>query len=580
MIPAVQLDPASLTLWYSPEIISQSPHRELLADSVWRAMRGDMVGVLESVEQGKQEGCGVRCAHLASAVWHEQRHFLDLILTNQGAFRVRQFLSLYANLEQLLAEAQRSGETLICPITVYADPVRAAAHGVEAPPESVLGRVAKDVRQRSRMIAEDRATVTLPFGTIEFGGEAQLEALAYFNQFVALDHYVGRELSLAVQEDLPGGSVGLRYRWAANLGAALGLGRVRQLGDQLVELDVTRISAIMYGSLASRRWGQEQTHHSGGSSSGFPGARLAGFIEEFRGSGETDAPADEHWHAVNEAAERLWGRSAIDEMLVDYKLEETWVQTITESEGTPGSIRDVVLDFHALRGALLQVLQDDPIAVLDPLGYATALLPRVRPIPIVATPSGMAPPLGSDLTQVFGYDGGSPDGEDTWIWATTPNDWDDPGQASLIAKARPQWLNMVSYFAPLAKLLMNGRRHRTMLGPELAMAMAQLDSAGIEFRVDPLFDAPREPADAALLFHLNGQQRAVCDYCHADIEAPGGHLLSPWVFRRNTAIADHIKQALGGGTRGDRRFRRDWSAWLVCEDCNGFFTRLGVVPAA
>jgi hypothetical protein len=355
---------------------------------------------------------------------------------------------------------------------------------------------------------------------------------------------------------------------------------VRDLGDLLIELDVTRMSAIMYGSLASRRWGQKQSHHRGGSSSGFPGARLAGFIEEFSHRGEADVPADEHWNAVNDAAERLWGRSAIDEMLVDYKLEDAWVDTIAENPDTPTAVRDVVVDFHVMRGVLLEILQDDPVCVLDPFGYAITLLPHVHPIPILATPSGLAPPLESGRAQVLGYDGGSPDGEDTWIWASTPSDWDDPEQASLIPKAYRQWLTMVSYFAPLAKLLMHGRRHRTMLGPELAMAMAQLDNAGIEYRVDPLFDAPREAADAALFFHLNGQPGAVCDYCHANIEAPGGHLLSPWVFRRNTAIADHMKQVMGGGTRGDRRFRRDWSAWLVCDDCNGFFTRLGVVPTA
>jgi hypothetical protein len=110
--------------------------------------------------------------------------------------------------------------------------------------------------------------------------------------------------------------------------------------------------------------------------------------------------------------------------------------------------------------------------------------------------------------------------------------------------------------------------------------MAQLANAEIEYRVDPLYDAPREADAAALLFHLNGQSSATCDYCHKTIEAPGGHLLSPWVFRRHAAIADHMKEVLGGGSRGDRRFRRDWSPWLVCDDCNSFFIRMDVVPAA
>ena len=575
MIPTAQLDPASLTLWYNPEIISQSPDGELLGDTVWHAMAGDIDGVVGTVDRGLEAGCGVRCAHLASVVWHEQRHYIDLILSNHGAFRVRQFLSLYANLSQLLGEVRQDGCTLIVPVTVYADDVRAAVHGVSAEPSSALRRVAEDVKNRARMVADDRATISLPMGAIEFGGEAQLEALAFFSQFVALDLYLGRELNLPVQRDLPGGMPGLRYRWASILAAQLGLSPVAEREDGVAELDVTYLSAILYGALASRRWGQEQTHHPGGSSSGFPGARLYGLIAALRSRGQRDAPADELWAEVNDATERLWGRSAIDEMLIDYRFEGEWVDSIAGNPDTPDRVREVVVDFHTVRGVLLAILQTNPIPILDPYGYAGVMLPSVRPIPIIANPSGMTGPLEPGLERVLGFDGGSGDANDSWLWAWTPGDWDAIARDRIGPQARTAWLQMVSYFAPMAKLLMNGCRHRTMLGPELEMAMAQLTNLEIDFRIDPLFEPSSEVAGAALFFHLSGKSHAACDYCHADIDAPDGHLLSPWVFRRNAAIADHIKDMLGGGTAGDRRFRRDWSPWLLCDTCFARFAHSG-----
>lgn len=51
---------------------------------------------------------------------HEQRHFLDHILTNYGARRVHRSFAIIANLGPLLHIGQKYGK-LICPVDVYAD---------------------------------------------------------------------------------------------------------------------------------------------------------------------------------------------------------------------------------------------------------------------------------------------------------------------------------------------------------------------------------------------------------------------------------------------------------------------------
>jgi hypothetical protein len=54
-----------------------------------------------------------RCAHFASSVWHEKRHFLDFLLTNYGAFRIRQFFEIYRNLPVLFNQTGDSKRILL-----------------------------------------------------------------------------------------------------------------------------------------------------------------------------------------------------------------------------------------------------------------------------------------------------------------------------------------------------------------------------------------------------------------------------------------------------------------------------------
>src|SRR4051812_23749781 len=122
MIPVAQLDPATLTLWYSPEVIGHAPEPEMLGEAVWLAMKGEPDAVRQHLGEVTDPHRKARGVHLASSVWHEQRHMLDLLVTNYGAFRVRQFISLYTNVLQLLGEVQRTGQVLFCPITAYTDP--------------------------------------------------------------------------------------------------------------------------------------------------------------------------------------------------------------------------------------------------------------------------------------------------------------------------------------------------------------------------------------------------------------------------------------------------------------------------
>jgi hypothetical protein len=197
-------------------------------------------------------------------------------------------------------------------------------------------------------------------------------------------------------------------------------------------------------------------------------------------------------------------------------------------------------------------------------------------MPVFAHPSGRLQPLGPDEHRVLGYDGGSSEPDDKWCWAWTPAP-ERLGEDGLRLTRRGDWLQVVSELAPVAKLLMHGRRHRTMLGPEIAKAEAGLATLGISVRIDPLFQAPTEPESTELFFHLSRAESAVCDLCHKHVPRDGGALVSPCVFRRSEALAERIKTLLGKGVAGERRFFRDWSPWVLCDECLGQLEELGVV---
>src|SRR5262249_24447918 len=127
------------------------------------------------------DDAGARAIAIASSLWHEKRHFLDLALTNYGAFRFRQFFEIAANLPALRRAVEEDGASrIVVPIDVYADQVRRRRHGLpENPKLQELGRA---IQSRKKMILDDRKLIPSRFGPLELGGEAQLEALAYLHQ--------------------------------------------------------------------------------------------------------------------------------------------------------------------------------------------------------------------------------------------------------------------------------------------------------------------------------------------------------------------------------------------------------------
>jgi hypothetical protein len=113
----------------------------------------------------------------------------------------------YAN--ALIDELRASGTPLLLPIEIYADKIRRSQFGVEHVPE-VIERVAKAVSSRQQLFDVD----SMPWRGLQLGGDAQLEALAFYSQLAAVQVGFGLPALQAMQRRLAlHGGWQPRYRW-------------------------------------------------------------------------------------------------------------------------------------------------------------------------------------------------------------------------------------------------------------------------------------------------------------------------------------------------------------------------------
>jgi hypothetical protein len=281
MIPVIRLDPGSLSLWYDPQLINQAPYAKELALATHFAMFGDLDSLLEHLGDIKDEKIKVKCIHLACSVWHEQRHFLDLILTNYGALRIRQFFLLYVNADALLVDSKQNDGKLACPLDLYDDAFRRKHIGVSALKSCMA--VGGESARRKEYLQNDRALLPTFAGKMECGGEAQLEALAYYCQYSSVQYLFGEDISLKVQQEVTRHNRdSLKYRWAQIVANTHGLLPAKAMGKDAGSVDISFLIPIIYGSLMSRGWKQDQVMDERGGTY-HPLARLAGLLNALKG---------------------------------------------------------------------------------------------------------------------------------------------------------------------------------------------------------------------------------------------------------------------------------------------------------
>jgi hypothetical protein len=587
MIPILQFDPATLTLWYDTQLLATTRGGREIGLALHYAVDGREEWLDCLVRQQRDRWVRMRCATVASSVWHEKRHFLDFVLTNYGALRLRQFIQCYHNARVFLALTKQNGPLLL-PLDRNLDPHRCEMLGVSVTDPELL-RLAGGIRSIKRMLLDDRRPMATSSERHEVGGEAILECIAYHVQLGKAHRVFGEDLNAQIQRDNPEReTIAAKYQWANRILITSGLLNVKIGGERdgqtILHIDDNPIIPILYGALAGRYHGQEQVR-SAFVSSYLPGERLASLVTHFD---EHKTPiaamhTGEAWAAVNAACKTLFDRSAIEEIDADYAMEAKVIERFRIADFDP-VVTSAYEDVHALRGRFIALLKRDPEAILDQGRWADDLVNKTRPFVVAAAPAGVIGEPPDGFRRLSGYAEANTDftklPDFRWWWTAMRTEPEEPDEGEATddpayrLSDQSAWVQIVADYAPLAKLMIDGNRMRAMVGPELVSTKTRIErQTGVALKVDPLSRYPDDRVDISQWYFLTGQDRFRCQVTHRIVHAPQGRLIGPWEFRRRPAFRMALLEFLSESQqqRMLRAIWRDWSPWLVCDEVGAMF---------
>jgi hypothetical protein len=562
MIPLAQFDPATLSIWTTVSLLGSTlgEHARVVMQA---AVRGeDPDKLLSALSQNDPQRR--RLLWLSSSVWHEKRHFFDTCLTNYGAKRFRDLFTLAANFIQVAKRESSRGQPIWFPVELYANKVRRGILGVAEPSSDVLD-VARIARNLKTLSTQLDAPLYSNSGTIQIGAEAQMEGLAQASQTASIEHFWGIEQAFIYTLD----QVHLQhpfgpYRAIERLSFATGCFSETSFGA--ITLNTSLAAALFVTALCGRFFG---TGRELDPNLVAPLNRLGCLIEELGPSpGHYHMSGEEAWDLVDSAARRKWGRGAIEEIAADIDAAEAKFATIESF--SDNTFPDAFADFIGLRRRLLAAVQEAGPASVLPRVFASRWVNRLLPWHVDAVPGGA---VGPDKEKVlFGVKfnppppPGVPECVD-WAYFHIPSPESKNKGFSLLRD--DPWKAMLVSYAPAARLMLNGRRHRLMVPPELEGVIAELKTLNIDARFDPQFEWPPQRSDiirkeeALELAKISDRVRFVCDITGDEIEPDHAAVLTSWELRRSPLVQKFLEKA---GVQGDILLKFDWSEWIVRSD--------------
>jgi hypothetical protein len=500
-------------------------------------------------------------------VWHEKRHFFDTCLTNYGALRFRNLFNLAANVDPLLAEAKHRGEPVWFPVEVYGSSAFRRVLGISDPAPNIL-ESARLARAMKSFTDQLDAAITIGDSNIHLGGEAQLEGLAQTSQIHSIEHSFGHADLIAVTADCVhtlshSGPYRSIETIAGSLGCSKEVGKITFINPNLA-------AAIFVTSLCGRYFGAGPRPPDDLVA---PWSRLARMLVELgKQSDRVDMSDEEAAALVDEVARRLWGRTAFEEINADIDAMEEKVNLASAPWLAENGLFDAYTDFVSLRRQLLAAARTAGPASVLPRAFRIVWRDRLFPWHVVASPGGTYPRERDDPI-VFGRSLNVPPElrhllSPTVVWGRL-HSAPPEAAARFSPRARDAWLEMLERHGPRAYLMLNGRRHRRMVPPELERPVAEIEQLGIKVRFHPHFEEPeqRDPdtrvSEAVALARFAGRKSFICDITGDEIEPSEAAVLTPWEFRRSPLLPRFRQR---GDIFEEYRLATDWSDWVVRRD--------------
>jgi hypothetical protein len=326
---------------------------------------------------------------VASSLWHEKRHFLDLVLTNYGASLFRQTAEIQFNLFDALGQQRTMSSDLLIPLELYLDSVRLeiATGKTAVPVAPVLHGLLTKIKAKRERFAYDR--LSLSTGP-ELNGTAILETLAYLSQLSSLMYFFGEEATTAVQKrvnDLSRNNV--LYTWALQLSALLTNEQPKSPETQQIIFDPQPYGPLLFACLTGRTWLSGDKAPANYES--LPVARLVAISRYLRSAGRSlhDLTAEEAYEMIDQALADMWSEriaSALAEGL-DWEAGQ-----LGRLEAAVNPAREVPFrvwtDYFKTRVNAVQQFEADPLAFADITRFGKLALLRLQPITVFVRPGG------------------------------------------------------------------------------------------------------------------------------------------------------------------------------------------------
>lgn len=562
MTPVVQFDPASLSIWTCTGSLGNP--EDALAHAAMRAAAQGDDPLAEFDTLDDDTPLRRHLLWLASCVWHEKRHFFDTLLTNYGALRFRNLLTLGLNLQIAIPELAKRGDPIWFPIELYDNKVRRRVLGI-ADPLPDLQRIARHARHMKDYVAQIDAAASDGMRAIHVGAEAQLEGLAQVSQMHAIEWRYGvegvRAITLDKIKKLPAEGP---YRAIESVSGALGCSHELSNGDIVVNPALA--AALYVTALCTRQLGAGIKPDRSLVS---PWDRVARLIEELGPKPGRFHMSDEEAMALaDKAALNLWGRSAVDEIEADIDLaQEKFSASIAwAGESSAGK---VFAEYSALRRRALARVRELGSASLLPRAFPQLWLDALRPWHVVATPDGAHADAGGEMVQGIRLNL-PPEAKGvfaesiTWASAFRP----EPSDDAAFALHDRAWFEMLERYGPLAQLGLAGRRGRLMVPPALTRQIDAIEGLGVPVKFDPMFEWPEARdittcgEEALALAQFSGRETFICDVTGDQIAAHEAAVLTPWEMRHSPLV----ERVRDGSFAAELLLLTNWSDWVVRRD--------------
>lgn len=565
MIPNAQFDAASLAIWTTTGNLSE-PEAAITAKAMQLASQSqDLSELLAEFPYGDPQR--PRLLWLISSVWHEKRHFFDTCLTNYGARRFRDLFTLAGNLYPLLAEAHAKQEPVWFPVEVYDSPVLRRLLKISDPPGNIL-----QIANLARTIKDFSAQLDAPSASgdhvLYLGGEAQLEGLGQASQVNSVEYTFGIEDLLSISSKYVHAMAREGpYRSIETVAGMLGCGRDAGKGNIVLNLNLA--SALFITALCGRFFGAGPKPAADLLA---PMPRLSRLIVELGPTpGRYDMSDEEAAELVDKVAKGLWGRTAFEEIAADIDTMETKVDANKDTWLSLEGLYDAYKDFVKLRRRVLARAKSLGPASVLPRAFPILWRDRLKPWQVVATPGGDFKAEGAPI--VFGQKLNVPGGLEMVVpksvtWGRLHTAEDSDTDDVFAPRDRAAWLQVLERHAPGAFLMLNGRRHRRMVPPELERRIAEIEGDGIRVRFHPMFEWPEQrdhrsrTGEAIALAEFSGRTSFACDITGDEIKPSEAATLTPWEFRRSPLL----RKFREAGLVAEVKLVTDWSDWIVRRD--------------